>query len=109
MNSEARPVENAVVLHWLLDHVEAIKLVKKKNYSELESLETESFDNLRELFQSAARELSKAGNNEENQGDDQLGRKVRRKLSSSALVTGSGRSNKVCELKKIIRDSNLSK
>jgi len=31
INSEARLVENAVVLHYLLDHVQALKLVKLNN------------------------------------------------------------------------------
>jgi len=49
INSKARPVENAVVLQELPDHVELIKLVKLKHLFG-ESLETESFDNLREFF-----------------------------------------------------------
>jgi len=68
-----------------------------------------SCDYFRELIWSAAKDSSNTGNNEENQGDDQFGSKARRKLSSSKLVTGSRRSNKVCELKIFFRDSNLSK
>ena len=54
-------------------------------------------------------ESSNAGNNEEKQDDDQLGSKARGQLSSSTLVTGSRRNNKVCELKILFQDSNLSK
>jgi len=65
-------------------------------------LEAKIFANLRELF-SAARESSNHGNDP----DDQLSSKARRKLSSSAVVTGPHRKNKVGEIKKIIRDRNL--
>jgi len=44
------------------------------------------------------------GNDEENGSDNQLGSKAGRKRNSSALVTGSRRSNKVGEIKSFIRN-----